>query len=132
MGHSVEKWKIWYHWKNISSNQLISTLLPRNFSQKCVRENSHNFHTTVWKNEKFGITKKIFRQINSLVISLVKTLLSRNFWPKIVRLNRCHFHTVHTVRCVFSPNLNCVAIFEQKFRQSMCYCCSHNVEIAAI
>ena len=31
------------------------------------------------KKEKFTLTKKIFRQINSLVISLVKTLLSRNF-----------------------------------------------------
>ena len=32
---------------------------------------------TVWKNAKFTLIEKIFRQINSLVISLVKTLISR-------------------------------------------------------
>ena len=40
---------------------------------------------TVWKNEKFSLTKKIFRQINSLVTYLVKPLLSRNFCSKSVR-----------------------------------------------
>ena len=35
--------------------------------------------------EKFTLTDKIFRQINSLVISLVKLLLSRNFSQKKVR-----------------------------------------------
>ena len=35
-----------------------------------------NKRFTVWKNEKFGLTEKIFRQINSLVICLVKPLLS--------------------------------------------------------
>ena len=49
---------------------------------------------TVWKNEKFGLTEKIFRQINSLVICLVKPLLSRNFCQKIVRLKFYNFHTV--------------------------------------
>ena len=33
---------------------------------------------TLWKNQKFTLTEKIFRQINYLVISLVKALLSRN------------------------------------------------------
>ena len=55
---------------------------------------------TVWKNEKFGLTNKIFRQFSYLVISLVKTLLSRNFCQKCVRLNRSSFHTVHTVHTV--------------------------------
>ena len=45
---------------------------------------------TVWKNEKFSITKKISRQINFLV----KSLLSRNFCQKSVRINRSNFHTV--------------------------------------
>ena len=41
---SVVKWKIYYHPKNISSNQLFSnffskTLLSQNFSPKCVRLN---------------------------------------------------------------------------------------------
>ena len=48
----------------------------------------------MWKNEKFSLAKKIFRQINSLVISLVKTLRSRNFCQKCVRLKRCNFGTV--------------------------------------
>ena len=39
--------------------------------------------------------KKIFRQINSLVLSLVKsTSLSRNFCQKSVRENFRNFHTV--------------------------------------
>ena len=38
-------------------------------------------HITVWKNEKFNLTKEIFRQINSLiVIHLVNC--------------RCHFHEI--------------------------------------
>ena len=45
---------------------------------------------TVWKNEKFSLTKEIFRQINSLV----KPLLSRNFCQKCVREIFCNFHTV--------------------------------------
>ena len=49
---------------------------------------------TVWKNEKFTLTEKIFRQINYLVILLVKTLFSRNFCQKSVRVNFCKFHSV--------------------------------------
>ena len=63
-----------------------------------VRVNFHNFHTvhnTVWKNKKFSLTKKIFRQINSLVTYLVKLLLSRIFCQKCVRENSHNFHTVH-------------------------------------
>ena len=41
----------------------------------------HKMHT-VWKSQKFTLTEKIFRQINSLVISIERkyTLVSRNFW----------------------------------------------------
>ena len=45
---------------------------------------------TVWKNEKFSFTEKIFRQSNSLV----NTLISRNFCQKSVRENSRNFHTV--------------------------------------
>ena len=38
-----------------------------------------NYYCTVWKNEKFTVTEKKFRQINSLVTSLVEKLFSRNF-----------------------------------------------------
>ena len=54
---------------------------------------SHHTHS-VWKNKKFSLTKKIFRQINSLVISLLKTLLSQIFCQKSVRENFRNFHTV--------------------------------------
>ena len=57
-------------------------LISRNFCWKSVKE------------EKFTLTQKIFRQINSLVISLVKTLLSRNFCQKCVRENFRNFHSV--------------------------------------
>ena len=80
-------------------------MLSRNFCQKCVRVNFWSYHTTVWKNEKFSLTEKIFRQINSLVISLVETLLSRNFCQKCVRLNRSNFHTVNTAQCGNYGNL---------------------------
>ena len=70
---------------------------------------------TVWKNEKFSLTKKIFRQINSLVISLVKLLLSQNFCQKCVRVNFRNFHTVYSTLWKF---LNFTAtVFSQKFRQ---------------
>ena len=92
----IAKWLVWrkcfdeskflffstrIHWKNISSKQLFSkyVTLTNFLPKKCER---HSF--TVWKNEKFSLTKKIFRQINSLVISIVKTLLSRNVCQKCV------------------------------------------------
>ena len=49
---------------------------------------------TVWKNKKFSRTKKIFRQINSLVTYLVNQLLSRNFCQKWARENFRNFHNV--------------------------------------
>ena len=45
---------------------------------------------TLWKNEKFTITEKIFRQINYLVTSLVSVLISRNFHQKSELLLRNH------------------------------------------
>ena len=47
--------------------------------------NASDTDTSV-KNDKFSLTDKKFRQINSLVISLVKTLLSRNFCQKKARM----------------------------------------------
>ena len=44
---------------------------------------------TVWKNEEFSLTKKIFRQINFLVTYLaylVKPLLSRKFCQNIMEM----------------------------------------------
>ena len=42
--------------------------------------------------EKFSLAKKIFRQINSLAISLVKTLLSRNFCRTGIFTKKWSFH----------------------------------------
>ena len=53
-----------------------------------------HFHT-VWKNAKFTLTEKIFRQINSLVTYLVKQLLSRNFCQNCVRMNSTAVWYVH-------------------------------------
>ena len=50
--------------------------------------------STLWKNQNFTLTEKIFRQINYLVISLVNALVSRNFCQKCVRENFRNFHTV--------------------------------------
>ena len=66
-----------------------------------ISEFSHNFKTfssnqvftVLWKNEKFTVTHKKFRQINSLVFSLVKTLLSRNFCQRSVTVYLRNFHT---------------------------------------
>ena len=56
----------------------------------------HTVHCALWKNEKFSITKKLFCEINSLVIYFVKLLLSRNFCHKSVRENFHNFHTVES------------------------------------
>ena len=52
---------------------------------------------TVWKNAKLSLTKKLFREINSLVTSLVKTVLPRNFSQKCVRENFRNFLTEHQI-----------------------------------
>ena len=56
---------------------------------------SRNVFHTVWKLREFSLTKKKFRQINSLATYLVKSLLSRNFCQKCLRENSRNFHTVH-------------------------------------
>ena len=65
----------------------------------------HSQHT-VWKNDKFSLTEKNFRETNSLVISLVKLLLSRNFVQKSVRENFRNFHTVYSALSGKMKNLH--------------------------
>ena len=58
---------------------LIKTLLLRNFCQNCMRENLCYFHTVcheVWKNKKYSLTEKIFREFNSLGTSSAKISVS--------------------------------------------------------
>ena len=78
---------------------------------------------TVWKNEKFTLIEKIFRQIPYLVLSLVKTLLWRNFCQKSVRVNFRNFHTVlHNFSFFFVVlqkfrEIKAEEFYSQKFRQ---------------
>ena len=71
--------------------------ISRNFCQNCKRKIPQFPHCGEHsvENEKISLTKKIFRQINSLVTYLlVKMLISRNFCQKSVRENFRNFHTV--------------------------------------
>ena len=77
--------------KNISSNQRFSKSVT---FTKFLPKMWENLVCTVWKNEKFSLTKKLFREINSLVTYSVKALLSQNFWQKMERDNFRNFHTV--------------------------------------
>ena len=85
----------------------LQKISSKRFSSRCKKNKQNKFfvnfteflsHNSV---EKLKIqsqrNKRIFRQINCLVISFVKTLLSRNFCRKCLRLNRSNFHTV----CLF-------------------------------
>ena len=82
----------------------------------------------MWKNEKFTVTKKKFRQINSPLFSLVKTLLSRIFCQRQVTVNFHNFHTVEIdrnfVKTTFhnikrSYYLNSVSISRNIFRKEL-------------
>jgi len=83
-------------------------LISPKFCQK-ICESKQFVSSTVWKNEKFSLAKKIFRQINSLVTYLVKALLSRNFCQKCVRDNSRNVHTVCSTLEYFGT------IFKQHF-----------------
>ena len=72
-------------------------LIVANFYVKLFEDSSIPI-STEWKNEKFSLTEKKIREINSLVTSLVKTLLSRKFYQKSVRENFRNFHTVASGR----------------------------------
>ena len=75
--HCVEKWEIFSHQKifrqiNCLLTYLAKPLLSRNFCQKCVRDNSPNFHIYVyvtnlswkWFHEKLLFSK--FREIDDI------------------------------------------------------------------
>ena len=67
-------WKI-FRQINSLVTYLVKPLLSRNFCQKCVGENSRNFHTNFF-----------VKSTTILVTSLVKALLSQNFCQKNVRV----------------------------------------------
>ena len=76
----------------------------------------YNTACTVWKNEKFSLTKNISSK-DSLVIFLVKGLLSQNFCQNCVRLSQQFLH------CGLGrKNYEKVKCFHEKiqiFRQNM-------------
>ena len=64
-----------------------------------VRDNFLFFHTvnteqcTVWKNEKFSLTEKKFRQLNYLVISFMK-VLRKKYERAFLQFPHCALHSV--------------------------------------
>ena len=80
------------------SAKCTETFISRKFLRNCSDSKIVYVNSTQcgnWKNEKFSLTKEIFRQINYLATYLlVKPLLSRNFCQKYVRENFRNFLTV--------------------------------------
>ena len=80
----------------------VQTILKKvekfNFTNISVKSNQWKLSFHILENIKFTLIEKIFRQINSLVISLVKTLISRKICQKSVRVNFHNFHA-HTAHC---------------------------------
>ena len=70
-------------------------------------------HCTVWKFQKFSLTEKIFREINSLVTYLVKPLLSRNFCQKSVRaLTTPSGNYGILLLCFFLKKFRCMLLYK--------------------
>ena len=78
--HSVEKWKIYSHWRKISSNQLFSNFFSKTvtftkfLSKKCEREFLVFPHSlTVWKLHKFSLTLfcQKFRETNGFTKEII-------------------------------------------------------------
>ena len=88
----------------------------RFLQRKCEREFLQFPHCAVWKNKKTR-TEKIFRQINSLVISLVSPLRSRNFCQKMVRVNFHNFYTVRNFHTAVNFSFFHTISFLQKLRE---------------
>ena len=84
-----------YLFRNTSICNFLKFIFTENFSSDSkITKSLHCVAHTLWKNEKFTLTKYLFRQINSLVISFLKPLISRNICQKCVRVNFRNFHTV--------------------------------------
>ena len=66
--------KSWFHEKLFSGSEFL------NFPH-CEAALLHL--KTVWKNAKFTVTEKIFREINTLETSVIKKLLSQNFCQNV-------------------------------------------------
>ena len=86
--------------RNISSNRNIQ---------------KHNLKMFTRKNEKFTLSKRIFREINSLV----KPLVSRNFWSTYAYVTNWKLRnftaTVFSSNQRFTKELYCKLIWRKKF-----------------
>ena len=72
---------------HINRKFFFTKFLSKNRDTMCLKhEILQDTVSQCGKMKKIGLTKRKFRQINSLVISLVKTLISRNFCQKSVRV----------------------------------------------
>ena len=100
-------WKI--NWSSTKSHLYMIIVFTKCFWSESKFLNSYNI---MWKNEKFALTEKIFRQINSLMISLVKMLLSWNFCQRSVRENIRNFHTAVVV-CSHRKNISWNQLFSK-------------------
>ena len=80
--HSVKKWWILSHWKNISSNQLFSK--NGTFVPQIVRVNFSNFHIVLYSNP-VSKTYFFYSGIEDYFVKIyrivVYTSISRNFSP---------------------------------------------------
>ena len=117
-------------WKNISWKHLCNLKVWKNTEIYILSDLDKHFvkilfllqntvwkikpsHTTVWKNQKFSLTKNFFREINYLVTSLVKMMFSRNFCQKSEKENFRNFHSTLCTLWKFT-----LTQFWQKFRES--------------
>jgi len=106
------RWKVWKNKKlsltkiNFVKSTLLSylvkPLLSRNFCQKCVRENSRNFYTTLWILRNFCIT--IFWKISVKTTSLVKRLLQNWFHEIILKWYKNFVNSIMCWACRCSEN----------------------------
>ena len=97
-----ERWNLENHQKVAKKEAFELQEVAKSISRKiCVTEISKNFHTvhsTLWQNQKFTLTEKIFREIIYLVISLINArsheIFATNVWERISVIS-----TLCTVRC---------------------------------
>ena len=100
----VRKFTLTFYWQKFRENKvftkkklLLKELISQNISLVRIKFSflhCATYTAIVWKNEKNSLTKRIFRQINSVVVSQLKTLLSQNLCEKCERLSRSNFLTV--------------------------------------
>ena len=109
--HSVEKWKIWSHWKNISSNQLFSDLfsnplLSRNFLKKGhsvvkTKIYSHTIHAEISWNQhaRFSLKKLLNSWLDETFFDESNFfILPHYLWRRLLFLDTMPcFHRFHEV-----------------------------------